>query len=59
LLSALKVTPSSTGASAPASTNAGVVVFGQMVQGQAEASETGNKRKRNVSKTLAFIATFS
>src|SRR6267154_414706 len=47
------------GASGPPSTIAGVAVLGQMVQGQAEASRAPNSRKRNVSKTLTFIAIFS
>src|ERR1700680_80238 len=59
LLSALKLTPSSTGASGPPSTTAGTVVIGQMVQGHAEAPKAGNKRKRNANKTLTFIAIFS
>src|ERR1700731_3906058 len=59
LLSALKVTPTSNGASGPASKIAGVAVLGQMVQGQAEASKALSKRKRDVSKNLTFIAIFS
>src|ERR1700680_965768 len=59
LLSALKLTPSSTGASGPPSTTAGTAVIGQMVQGHAEAPKAGNKRKRNANKTLTFIAIFS
>jgi hypothetical protein len=59
LLSALKVTPSSIAASGPASTIAGVVVLGQMVQGQAQASKVPDKKKRNVSKHLTFIAILS
>jgi hypothetical protein len=59
LLSALKVTPTSIGASGPTSKIAGVAVLGQMVQGQAEASKAPNNRKRKVNRNLHFIAIFS
>lgn len=55
MVSALKLTPSSTGESDPTSSTAGVAVLGQIVQGQANNVDVLPRANRAANKNLIFI----